>query len=140
MPPALAEMMIPLSTPGLLFPAVSLLFLSYTNRFLALSGLVRSLYGQWEERGSEDKILMAQIRNLSRRLTLIRLMQVSGAFSLLFAVASMVAILFKSDIGGLTLFVASLAAMGISLVTLIWECFVSGGALRIMLDSTDRRI
>ena len=52
-------MTLEVSTPALLFPAVSLLFLSYTNRFLHLSALIRSLHGDWLEKG--DAILRAQI-------------------------------------------------------------------------------
>jgi hypothetical protein len=32
-----------LATPALLFPAISLLLLAYTNRFLALAALIRDL-------------------------------------------------------------------------------------------------
>lgn len=132
--------MISLTTPALLFPAVSLLFLSYTNRFLALSALVRKLYHDWEQHGNSDEVLMAQIRNLSRRLTLIRLMQISGAISLFLAVISMVAIISDMPEAGLPLFVSALIALGVSLIALIWECIASGSALRIMLDNTNHEL
>jgi len=121
------------STPALLFPAVSLLFLSYTNRFLALSSLVRRLHSEWQA-GDHDPILIDQIKNLSKRLTLIRCMQMSGAISLLCSVISMITLFFEFQFFGKIAFAAALCIMLISLTALIVESAVSGGALRIMLD------
>ncbi|MGJ8655778.1 MAG: DUF2721 domain-containing protein [Akkermansiaceae bacterium] len=129
---------ISVSTPALLFPAVSLLFLSYTNRFLALSSLVRRLHGEWQD-GDNDDILYAQIRNLSRRLTLIRCMQMSGALSLLFSVLSMITLFLEFQFLGKAAFVIALIVMLISLSALIVESAVSGGALRIMLDQANKK-
>ena len=36
-----------ITTPALLFPAISLLLLAYTNRFLALAALMRDLYNRY---------------------------------------------------------------------------------------------
>ena len=126
-------MEITIGTPALLFPAVSLLFLSYTNRFLALSSLVRRLHRELQE-GDHDPALNAQIKNLSRRLTIIRWMQMSGAISLLFSVLSMIALFFGYQFIGQIAFGSALIVMLISLNALIIESAVSGGALRIMLD------
>ena len=76
-----------LATPALLFPAVSLLLLAYTNRFLALAALIRSLYDRWRE--SPDEKIVEQIGNLRRRLKMIRNMQFFGVFSMLLCVVSM---------------------------------------------------
>jgi hypothetical protein len=40
-------MEITLNTPALLFPAISLVLLAYTNRFLGLSSLVRTLHEKY---------------------------------------------------------------------------------------------
>ena len=76
-----------LATSALLFPAVSLLLLAYTNRFLALAALIRSLYDRWRE--SPDEKIVEQIGNLRRRLKMIRNMQFFGVFSMLLCVVSM---------------------------------------------------
>ncbi|OYW30964.1 MAG: II family cellulose-binding protein, partial [Chthoniobacter sp. 12-60-6] len=39
---------LPLSTPSLLFPAISLLMLAFTNRFLGLAAVVRNLHANWQ--------------------------------------------------------------------------------------------
>ncbi|MEZ7956729.1 MAG: DUF2721 domain-containing protein [Rubritalea sp.] len=128
---------ITVSTPALIFPAVSLLFLSYTNRFLALSSLVRRLHSEWQD-GDRDAVLLAQIKNLSKRLTLIRLMQMSGALSLLSSVISMISLFLGFTLLGEIAFGTALVVMLISLIALVVESAVSGGALRIMLDQASK--
>ncbi|MEM9399084.1 MAG: DUF2721 domain-containing protein, partial [Verrucomicrobiota bacterium] len=44
------DMSIDLTTPGLLFPAISLLLLAYTNRFLSLATLIRNLHASYKEK------------------------------------------------------------------------------------------
>ena len=65
---------ITLTTPGLLFSAISLLLLAYTNRFLTLASLIRKLHAEYLE--NPDKLVHGQIRNLQRRVNLIRNMQI----------------------------------------------------------------
>ena len=40
-------MEITFNTPALLFPAISLLLLAYTNRYLALANLIRKLHDEY---------------------------------------------------------------------------------------------
>lgn len=129
-------MSLEVSTPALLFPAVSLLFLSYTNRFLHLSALIRTLHGDWVSK--RDCVLKLQIDNLGRRLVLIRAMQLLGAVSLLLCVVSMVGVICDSNEVGLIAFGLALLLMGGSLLCLIWEIWISGGALRIMLAAVEK--
>lgn len=125
-----------ISTPALLFPAISLLFLSFTNRFLHLAALIRQLYRGWQE--EHDDTLMAQIANLRRRLTLIRWMQFLGAVSLFLCVASMVAVMTGNQAIALPSFGAALGLMGASLACLTVEVWISGGALRILLSTLEQ--
>ena len=76
-----------LTTPALLFSAISLIMLAYTNRFLAYAAVVRNLHSKYKERN--DAILIEQIRNLSLRLQLTRWMQIFGIASLLLCVLTM---------------------------------------------------
>jgi len=124
-----------ISTPALLFPAISLLFLSYTNRFLHLSALIRNLHGDWLKQ--KDGLLMRQIENLRRRLILIRGMQLMGALSLLLCVISMLSVIGGIGLLALVSFAIALALMGLSLACLVWEVWISGGALKIMLSAME---
>ncbi|NRB76518.1 MAG: DUF2721 domain-containing protein [Verrucomicrobiales bacterium] len=128
-------MTLEISTPALLFPAVSLLFLAYTNRFLHLAALVRNLHRDWVE--LRDEALRAQIDNLRRRLKLIRWMQLLGAVSLLLCVISMVAVIFGFRPLDTICFIAALVLMGGSLVCLALEIWCSGGALQILMKRVE---
>jgi hypothetical protein len=123
------------STPALLFPAISLLFLSFTNRFLHLAALIRQLHRDWE--AHHDAILRAQIENLRRRLALIRAMQMLGAVSLLLCVISMLGVVVDYHWAALISFAIALVLMALSLACLIREISISGGALHIFLNAMD---
>ena len=76
-----------LITPSVLFSAVSLILLAYTNRFLAYAQLVRTLKDRYEQ--DRSAVTQAQIENLRKRLNLSRLMQVFGTVSLFLCVVTM---------------------------------------------------
>ena len=128
-------MVLEVSTPALLFPAISLLFLSFTNRFLHLSALIRSLHRDWLQR--RDETLHAQIQNLRRRLTLIRLMQLLGAASLFLCVVAMISVVVGGNMAAIIAFSVALGLMGASLACLVYEVWISGGALRILLNAVE---
>ncbi len=132
-----SRMTLEVSTPALLFPAISLLFLSFTNRFLHLSALIRSLHIDWLAKG--DAVLRAQIDNLRQRLTLIRAMQMLGALSLLLCVISMLGVMGGMPEVGIPAFSLALGLMALSLGCLVVEIWISGGALRILLNSVEER-
>ena len=79
---------IDINTPALLFPAITLLMLAYTNRFLSLASLVRKLHDEYH-RGEKEKNILAQIKNIRTRLNLIRYMQGLGVLSFLCCVLCM---------------------------------------------------
>lgn len=125
-------MTLEISTPALLFPAVSLLFLSYTNRFLHLAALVRKLHGDWQR--DPDRCLLVQIDNLRARLSLIRWMQLLGALSLFLCVISMLAVMLVWPMTALVTFFTAVVLMAGSLASLVREVLISGGALKILLQ------
>ena len=125
------ESRITLATPALLFSAISLLMLAFTNRFLALAALVRSLHSLYKEKPNE--VLFDQIRNLKTRLNLIRWMQISGITSLLLCVFSMLSI-YVGWLGAAELvFGLGLVLMILSLALSIWEIQISVHALNLHL-------
>jgi hypothetical protein len=125
------ENRINLATPALLFSAISLLMLAFTNRFLALAALVRSLHTAYKER--PDEVLYGQIRNLRTRLDLIRWMQVLGIASLLLCVVSMFLVYLGSLGTAEVVFGAGLVLMIASLALSLWEIQISVRALDLHL-------
>ena len=131
-------MKITLATPALLFSAITLLLLAFTNRFLALANLVRSLHAQYKEK--PDELLYGQIRNLRRRLLLIRNMQIFGISSLLLCVLSMFLIYIELQRIGELIFGVALILMIVSLSLSIKEILISVHALNLHLgDIEDKR-
>lgn len=130
-------MSITLATPALLFSAISLLLLAFTNRFLALANLVRSLHAKYKEK--PDVLLYGQIKNLRRRLLLIRNMQIYGISSLLLCVLSMFLIYVGVQRSGELVFGLALVLMIISLSLSIKEILISVHALNLHLSDIEDR-
>ncbi len=128
-------MEIGLATPALLFPAVSLLLLAYTNRFLGLASLIRGLAARYSE--SHDQLLMGQIHNLRHRLLLIRRMQAFGVASIFLCVACMFALFAGSQLAGKALFGISLVLLMVSLAISFREIQLSTNALTIQLSTIE---
>jgi hypothetical protein len=120
-----------LQTPTLLFSAISLLMLAYTNRFLVIAGLIRDLHKQYLLEPSD--ILKGQLFNLKRRMNIIRNMQIFRGFSFFFSVLSLLLILSSADFLAKTMFAFSLLTLLISLFLLIVELQISVNALNIQL-------
>jgi hypothetical protein len=129
-------MEISINTPALLFPAISLLMLAYTNRFLALASLIRNLHSSYKDH-SDKKGVLQQIKNLRLRLRLIRQMQLSGVLSLFLCVLSMFFVYEQLTIWANFVFASSLIAMMISLFLSLSEIQISTRALEIELSDMD---
>ncbi len=117
--------------PAILFPGISLLFLAYTNRYLTLAQVVRSLTSSSNTHDLASR--RAQINNLYLRIALIKYMQACGIVAFLFCLASMVALLKDQQALGGYLFLTSLGTMGISLCLSLLEILRSGVSLRLEL-------
>ena len=124
-----------LTTPALLFPAISLLLLAYTNRFLTLAALIRELHGR--HKASPERALLAQIANLRYRIILIRNMQVCGVSSFFLCVLCMF-LLFAGQpaiaqyVFGLSLLLL-LASLGLS----VREIHISINALNLQIQDLE---
>ncbi len=124
-----------LTTPAMMFPAVSLLLLAYTNRFLALAAVVRNLSDTYQDKPTEQ--LLRQIVSLRARLKLIQWMQVIGVSSLLFSVAVMCFIYIGWHTVAHVVFGIALVMMIVSLLLSIKELHVSNEALNIRLSAME---
>ncbi len=121
-----------LTTPALLFSAISLIMLAYTNRFLAYAAVVRNLHDTYLKR--KDAILLEQIKNLNLRLQLTRWMQIFGIASLLLCVLTMFLIYVDYHTIAVYVFGFALVLLIISLALLIREIQISVNALEIHLS------
>lgn len=129
-------MSITLTTPALLFPAISLLLLAYTNRFLAIASIIRQLHSKYLHEGDKG-VIVGQIKNLRLRLHLIRNMQIFGVFSFFLCVLSMILIFRESVMLGSYTFGASLICLLISLLISLREVQQSTKALELELSDME---
>jgi len=128
-------MEITLTTPALLFPAISLLLLAYTNRFLTLANLIRELHANYKI--NPEEIILAQIKNLRYRVHVIRDMQIYGVSSFFLCVVTMFALFLGQELAGKITFGLSLFCLLISLALSLREVQVSVDALDYRLSDIE---
>ena len=120
-------MHVSLTTPALLFPAISLLLLAYTNRFFALAALIRQLSN------GDKPVHQDQIKNLSQRIRIIRRMQEAGVSSFALCVLCMIFIYIGFNKTGSIIF-------GASLLLLLYPLILSDIEIRISVDALNIHI
>ncbi len=128
-------MEITLTTPALLFPALSLLLLAYTNRFMAIANRVRTLKPQYVSTHSAS--VMGQLVNLRKRLYIVRNMQVVGIGAMFGCVLCMMLLFLGLHTAGVWVFGASLAGLLVSLGMSLRELIISIEAIKIELSDLE---
>ncbi len=129
-------MEITFNTPALLFPAISLLLLAYTNRYLALANLIRKLHDEYI-RGEKNHLLLKQIKILRLRINLVRQMQGLGVFSFLCCVVTMYSVYEEWKMFTRYAFALSLLSLLVSLVISLLEISQSTKALEWELSDME---
>ena len=126
---------ITLTTPALLFSAISLIMLAYTNRFLSYASLIRNLHEKFKINPNE--VLLGQIDNLRKRLYLTKYMQILGVSSLFLCVFTMFLIFIGSHVLALWMFGVALLLLIASLGVSIHEIQISVKALDLHLGDME---
>lgn len=129
-------MEITLTSPALLFPAISLLLVAYTNRFNTIGGRIRTLHSQYRE--NPNDILVGQIESLRKRVNLIRNMQAFGVASLFSCVLCLFVLFTGNLLVGKIIFGFSLILMMISLSISFREILLSVQALNLELSDMQK--
>ncbi|GAB3548617.1 DUF2721 domain-containing protein [Noviherbaspirillum agri] len=127
-----------LTTPALLFPAISLLLLAYTNRFLVLAQLIRNLKTQNQERLTDA--IVRQIANLRLRIVLIRRMQALGVTSFILCALAMFLVFIDMLLVAQYVFGVSLFLLVVSLVFSLIEVLISTKAIEIELEDFEHSL
>lgn len=124
-----------ITTPAMIFPAISLLMLAYTNRFVVLAQLIRDL--DREYRQTHNRVHLEQISNLRKRMSYIKSMQVLGAVAFITAASSMLLNMIGEYQTSYIVFAFSLIPLIGSLIYLLLELNISIGALKIQIDDLE---
>ena len=117
-----------LTTPAIFFPAISLLLLAYSNRFLAIGSRVRSLYATYKT--SKDDLVFQEIESLKKRIVLIRYMQLLGITAFLCCVLC-IFLMFAGCIG-----IAQLV-FGMSMILLMASLVLSACEIHASINALD---
>jgi hypothetical protein len=129
-------MEISFNTPALLFPAISLIMLAYTNRFLALSSRVRNLHDKYQNQ-EQKHIIHGQIKNLRYRIKLIKNMQSLGVVTFLGCILCMYLIYVQYMLAANVIFALSLISFSASLLLSLLEINLSTKALELELSDME---
>ncbi|WP_339137703.1 MAG: DUF2721 domain-containing protein [Candidatus Electrothrix sp. GW3-4] len=127
-----------LTSPALLFPAVSLLLVAYTTRFRTISERIRILHAQYAETPTD--IIVGQIGTLRKRVYLIRNMQACGVASFFLCVLCLFTLFAGSLFLSKLIFVISLILLMISLIFSFWEVLLSVHALELQLSDIEKHL
>lgn len=132
-------MQISINTPALLFPAITLLMLAYTNRFLGLASLIRDLHAKYKQLPELREKIIPQIHNLRQRLNLVKWMQACGIISFFFCVLCMLFFYLENEAVAFSIFGLSLIFLLVSLAMSLNEIIISTRALEIELQDMEQK-
>ncbi len=127
-----------ITTPAVLFPAISLLILAYMNKFLAITTLLRKLKDKYIE--NEDENILPQLRNLRRRMIIIRNMQWLAVFALFLCILSIYFIFENQQVTAKNLFVAGMISLLSSLFLSLREIHLSVIAIGLELKDVEHHL
>ena len=116
-----------ISTPALVVPAITILILTYSNRFSTLSTRIREFV---RKEGQVNN----QIQVFYTRIGYVQKMLFYGVFGLALSVLSMVAVMLTLDNVAFYSMAVSLIMIFISLVNALFDISLSTSALKIELE------
>lgn len=124
-----------ISMPIILFPAISLILLAYTEKLVQLARLLRALKAQYNKENAG--LILSQIENLKKRIYLIRYMQAFGTASFFLCIFTIFLLYTGLITPAMWFFSISMLSLMIALVFTFQEVRLSASALRHALDDSD---
>jgi hypothetical protein len=126
---------IAITTPALLFPAISVLFLAYSNRFLAIASRIREQHNLFNK--TQSPVAKKQIDSLRLRIHFIVAMQLLAVIGIICCILAMGLIFYGLQYYGNITFGVSMMLIVLSLVASISELLISTKALNIELEDME---
>lgn len=126
---------ITITTPALLFPAISVLFLAYANRYLAIAKRIRELHSLFTK--THSHVAKKQVESLRLRIRLIILMQLLAVTGIVCSVMTMGLIFYGLQAMAKYAFLVSMVLIVLSLLVSMWELLISTRALNIELENME---
>lgn len=126
---------ITITTPALLFPAISVLFLAYSNRFLAIASRIREQHNLFNK--TQSPVAKKQIDSLKSRIHFIVAMQLLAVIGIICCILAMGLIFYGQQYYGNITFGFSMAFIVLSLLASVSELLLSTKALNIELEDME---
>jgi hypothetical protein len=124
-----------LTTPALLFPAISLLLAAFTNRFLSTAQVIRQLHAKYQS--GEKEVVVRQIANLRKRIILIKRMQTMAVGGFILCAVSMLLVFIKAGVVAEIVFACALLSLVMALLVSLYEIVISTEAIEIELEDME---
>ena len=122
---------------ALMFPAIPLIMSVYSNRFHALSSLIRKIHDEFVFEKHTPPEWKAQLLNLDNRIIVIKYAIMSAAFGFLFNMLTVFALYLETLFIARIIFGSCCLSMMISIVFFIREIQISTKALKLHLSDMD---
>jgi F0F1-type ATP synthase assembly protein I len=129
---------ITITTPALLFPAISVLFLAYSNRFLAIATRIREQHNLFNK--TQSPVAKKQIDSLRLRIHFIVAMQLFAVIGIICCTVAMGLIFYGLQYFGNLTFGMSMIFIVLSLLASISELLISTKALNIELEDMEVKL
>lgn len=126
---------IAINTPALLFPAITILFLAYSNRFLTIATRIREKHADFNK--THSPVAAKQIMSFRLRLRYIVAMEMFAVLGIISCTIAMGFIFYGLQNYGNIAFAISMLFIVLSLLASIIELFFSMKALNIELEDME---
>ena len=120
---------ISITTPALLFPAITILFLAYSNRFLTIASRIREKQDVFSK--TQSPVAQKQIVSFRKRIRLILAMELFAVLGIIHCTVAMGFVFFAMQYQGNIAFALSIVFIVFSLIASIGELLLSTKALNI---------
>jgi hypothetical protein len=127
---------IAVTTPALLFPAITILFLAYSNRFLTIATRIREKHADFNK--TQSPIAQKQIVSFRRRIGYIVAMEMLAVLGIISCIVSTGFIFYGLQYYGNVSFAVSMLFIILSLFASIIELVFSTRALNIELEDMEK--
>ncbi|MEN9897103.1 MAG: hypothetical protein RLZZ66_752 [Pseudomonadota bacterium] len=126
---------IAITTPALLFPAITILFLAYSNRFLTIASRIREKHDVFSK--TQSPIAQKQILSFRKRIRLILAMELLAVLGIIHCTVAMGFVFFSMQYLGNIAFALSIIFIIFSLIASIGELLLSTKALNIEIEDME---
>ncbi len=131
-----------LTFPAFLFPAIPLMMLTFGNRWIAISSLIRKVHSDFidvkiNKKSKQEKKYLEQIKVLNIRLRYVKLMQFFSGLSFLFNLFTIIIGIFEIEFA-LIFFIPAVLFFSIAIIFFLIEINLSSKALKTHLQDLEQ--